>query len=571
MHSLSETILFESFNQVKTLIEEGADLNEQDEYGYTPLIEAVISEKIDIVDLLLKKGARVDGEDISGCTALQWASDYNHLELCQLLLQFKANPNHYSADGQPILVNPILRKQQAIIDLFAQFGADLELPKDYISAKLIGHRFELSGQADLVDADGNFFEIEFEGFFLEFTLGLIQRSFWDFCQDPISQSYDAYTVYSQKLIKAFINASAIMQRKFAKRTNLEALEFDDLFKEDLLMIPVTYQGHAITLIKWGNLFAKCDRGVNKITDTVIVYQMKNSLALTNELLKELIIENKPDYFINTELKKILNLKPLITIPTKSQLAGNCSWANVEAAIPAMLYMILLQGKELKNDLIAGLKKQVMTFFNTWVEWDKDRALEECIAEFHNANRAKKAAKAAILASILIQRCSHLKPLQIARAKKILPILRLPDYRYILKSYISVYISKRAGKLGENFKKLLELCGMNIATLELEDINTKNKNIAIKINFPLHIAARRGDLNLMKDIMHKMKVSADLKDETGSTPLMYAAWMGHFEMVKYLVEIQHADSSIRNHKNGLAIQYAMYNNHLAIVKYLANLK
>src|SRR5690348_3903947 len=94
--SLSKTILFGTPAETRALIEKGADVNEKDAYGLTPLIEATIKNNIEIAKLLLEKGARVDQEDISGQTALQWAVNRHNDELTTLFLSYKADPNHYS-------------------------------------------------------------------------------------------------------------------------------------------------------------------------------------------------------------------------------------------------------------------------------------------------------------------------------------------------------------------------------------------------------------------------------------------------------------------------------------------
>ena len=70
-------------NQMPDLIEQaiamGADVNELDEFGFTPLIEAAIVNDVAITKTLLDAGADAAGEDMVGGTALHWASQNNNV------------------------------------------------------------------------------------------------------------------------------------------------------------------------------------------------------------------------------------------------------------------------------------------------------------------------------------------------------------------------------------------------------------------------------------------------------------------------------------------------------------
>ena len=92
----------------------GEDVNQIDEYGFTPLIEAAIVDNIEISQLLLDQGADPNQQDVTGGTALQWAAENNNLRLCKLLLEHKANPNAYNFAGQPVLVMPTLRQTNRV-------------------------------------------------------------------------------------------------------------------------------------------------------------------------------------------------------------------------------------------------------------------------------------------------------------------------------------------------------------------------------------------------------------------------------------------------------------------------
>ncbi|HXH55516.1 MAG TPA: ankyrin repeat domain-containing protein [Gammaproteobacteria bacterium] len=465
--SISKEILFGTFESVVKCVRDGSDVNEKDVYGLTPLIEATLKKDVRIAALLLENGAKINQEDISGQTALQWAVNRYYVSLCEIFLKHKADPNHYSADGQPLLVNPLLREQKDIIQLLVSFGAELAFALDFINAKLIGHRYELTGRARILNPDNIFIDLNYEGFFLEFTVGIICRTLQNFMNNSASNHFGSYATVLTKVARTLKATSQIIPYKYTTDSSPDQAVFiHRVLNDDLVVIPVSYEGHAITFIKYGKLFAKCDRGVKHIVDTVVISEVGNPIALNADFLKDLMYNNKSDEYINKDIKTILGLKPLTTLPARYQLSGNCSWANVEASVPAMMFMLMFRGNLESRGEIAALKKSIMQYYDTWVEWDKDRILNECIESFHNANKEKKAAKASILAAVLFQRCRVSHKNEIERAKKILSILTLPEYNYILKTYIKVYYTRMAEKLGEDFLEMLRACGLDMTTLTI---------------------------------------------------------------------------------------------------------
>lgn len=464
--SISREILYGTYDGVKKLIQSGANVNERDAWGFIPLIQATICNKVDEAKLLLQQKININQRDITGQTALQWAVNRRNLELCKLFLEAKADPNHYSADGQPILVNPILRGEHEIIQLLVSNGAEVSFANDYINAKLMGHRFELTGKGDIINTRGQFIELDFEGFYLEFTVGIILRTLVTFFNSDVGKSYSAYSMVIQKIIRTLKDAATLVQYKYTMEgTQGHDETIKELLNKDLMVIPVSYEGHAITFAKFGKVFTKCDRGVKHIVDTVIAYFVGNPYALNASFLKDLMYNNKNNEYINTEIKKILRLDPFATLPARYQLSGNCSWANVEASVPAMMFMLMFRGDVNNRGEIAALKNSIMSYYDTWVEWDKDRVLDECIRDIaEQGDRAHKTAKASILGTILLQRCSPRNAKEIKRAKKILNVLTLPDYNFILKGYVRVYCTKAAGDIGRDFTELLKICGLNFSTL-----------------------------------------------------------------------------------------------------------
>lgn len=75
------------------LIENGANVNEKDEFGITPLMHAASQGKFDIVKLLIKNGANVNAKDVWGSTPLYYAGLTDNTYIAKLLIENGAKPS----------------------------------------------------------------------------------------------------------------------------------------------------------------------------------------------------------------------------------------------------------------------------------------------------------------------------------------------------------------------------------------------------------------------------------------------------------------------------------------------
>jgi hypothetical protein len=454
--SLTDQILKGSIKKVEQLLANGASPNELDIYGYTPLIEASIANRPDIAALLIHHGADVRLKDLTGGTALNWAVENNNLDLCKLLLQNGADPNAYNKNSQPVLIQPLLRRQQELKELLYKYGADLKFAQDYINTKLIGHRFELVGRVDIVDNKNTFIEVDYEGFVLEFTLGVIQDSLIQFINNFSARNLRSHFAELENIILAFAYAAELLKyQQHLVDIKQHKTRIDKLCRRNLLLLPVGYEGHAITFIRYGNLLAKCDRGENSLHNpSVLIYRMGRPQVFNTEFIKHLLFQKQSQYYISQGIVKDLGLQPVIDLPLPSQLIGNCSWANVEAAVPTMLLMLWLHNHaDIHLADVRRYQQAALAIYKQWIEWDKDWALHQCVESFYEANAARKASKAALLAAVLFQTCKYTVAQDIHRANKILAVLATPNYEYILKNYLKVYKGTPAG---HNLRELIDL-------------------------------------------------------------------------------------------------------------------
>lgn len=460
--SLSAAIVEGNLKGVERLLSQNAPINIIDEYGYTPLINAAIANNFDIVALLLKKNAIPNIVDMSGNTALHWAIDNSNLAICKLLLENGANPNAYNENGQPVLFYPLLRKDQELIKLLISKGANIDFAKDFINAKLVGHRFELQGRTDVINGAGMFLSIDLEGFYLEFNLNIIRESLERFIQSYVAHRMDIHAPELKIIIQSFINAFKLREFKhFSSDVEENKSKIYPLLDIDLLLLPISYKGHAITFIHHGNLLAKCDRGVQKMTDPIVIHTLGKTRAFNHEFLINLLYKRQTEKSMKSDIYQILGLMPYTKLPIKHQITGNCSWANVEASVPTMLYM-LLHDKIKNKAKIDALVGEIMNFYHTWLEWDKDRAIEDWMLDFDQMSFARQKSKAALLGAVLFQACNPNKSQDVARAQKILKILSKNEFQYVVRTYINIFVRGRKMTEGKVFQQLIEMCGYKIS-------------------------------------------------------------------------------------------------------------
>lgn len=81
---------------VKLLIDNGANVNAEDDSGWTPLH---LTSSLRVAKLLIDNGADVNAKNSDGMTALHWRARTGYPEVVELLLKSGANPNIKNRHG----------------------------------------------------------------------------------------------------------------------------------------------------------------------------------------------------------------------------------------------------------------------------------------------------------------------------------------------------------------------------------------------------------------------------------------------------------------------------------------
>jgi uncharacterized protein len=114
----------------RLLVDKGADVNSRDNVGSTLLHEAIYRRKIEIARLLIDKGADVNVRNDLGYTPLHFAVKIEKIEIAHLLIDKGADVNSRDNVGSTLLHEAIYRRKIEIARLLIDKGADVNVRND---------------------------------------------------------------------------------------------------------------------------------------------------------------------------------------------------------------------------------------------------------------------------------------------------------------------------------------------------------------------------------------------------------------------------------------------------------
>lgn len=109
----------------QALIAAGANLNEKSNDDWTALMLAANSGHIEVVKALIAAGIRLNEKDNDGLTALMLAAMNGHLEVVQTLIAAKANFNEKDNNGLTALMLAALNGHLEVVQTLKQAGANI--------------------------------------------------------------------------------------------------------------------------------------------------------------------------------------------------------------------------------------------------------------------------------------------------------------------------------------------------------------------------------------------------------------------------------------------------------------
>jgi len=115
---------------VREMLEQGADPNSRDKYGYTALIDACRDGRTDIARLLLEHEADPNVRNNYGETALMYACQDRRTDTARLLVEHGADVNALDRNRETALIWAALGGRTDIMEMLIHAGADPDIRED---------------------------------------------------------------------------------------------------------------------------------------------------------------------------------------------------------------------------------------------------------------------------------------------------------------------------------------------------------------------------------------------------------------------------------------------------------
>ncbi|MEJ7911519.1 MAG: ankyrin repeat domain-containing protein [Chitinophagaceae bacterium] len=113
---------------VSVLLQNGANVDAQDEAGNTALMGACFKGYPDLASMLLEAGAAINLRNFQGAPALTFAATFGQLGIAEMLLKKGAHSNLVDSRGKTSLDHASMQENSAMIDLLHQYSTNNAAP-----------------------------------------------------------------------------------------------------------------------------------------------------------------------------------------------------------------------------------------------------------------------------------------------------------------------------------------------------------------------------------------------------------------------------------------------------------
>ncbi|KAM5194110.1 ankyrin repeat domain-containing protein 50 [Mantella aurantiaca] len=113
-------------DSIRTLLDNGASVNQCDSNGRTLLANAAYSGNLDVVNLLVSRGSDLEIEDANGQTALTLAARQGHVKVVNCLIGCGTNINHCDHDGWTALRSAAWGGHTEVVSALLYAGAKVD-------------------------------------------------------------------------------------------------------------------------------------------------------------------------------------------------------------------------------------------------------------------------------------------------------------------------------------------------------------------------------------------------------------------------------------------------------------
>lgn len=138
---LADAVFLCELDDVRSLLERGADPDARGEDERTSLMNATMDGQRELVRVLLEAGADPNLRDADGWTPLDVAVYRKALDLIWLLVHFGADVNAQDDMGISVLMRAVLASNGSgeVVDLLQRWGARADLPESPRAVALARH------------------------------------------------------------------------------------------------------------------------------------------------------------------------------------------------------------------------------------------------------------------------------------------------------------------------------------------------------------------------------------------------------------------------------------------------
>jgi len=152
-------------DQVKFLVERGADINVTDGYGHTPLMIAAGYGKYDTVRYLVEQGADIHLKNIKGYNALLISSKYGQFQIVKYLIEKGANLYEKNNKGDNAFLLCLRHDDINMVKFFLEKGVDINEKdnKGYNAVMLSAYFGYLDLTEYLIENNINLYEKDNDG------------------------------------------------------------------------------------------------------------------------------------------------------------------------------------------------------------------------------------------------------------------------------------------------------------------------------------------------------------------------------------------------------------------------
>jgi len=112
---------------IKLLLDNNADFNFANNRGMTLLHQAVIIGDLTVVEWLIDKGVDINRQNVEGKTALFMATQFDNLEIVKFLLKKGADPNLPDQEGTTPLHTAVTKRNISMVELLLQNEASVDI------------------------------------------------------------------------------------------------------------------------------------------------------------------------------------------------------------------------------------------------------------------------------------------------------------------------------------------------------------------------------------------------------------------------------------------------------------